>query len=274
MCIRDRDSITATGAGFAINETAITILIGVTPVATGVSADSAGSFTTSLVVPSLPSGSHSTRASGPRTLANKVPPVTLNLGAGISLAHPDGPPGSVVEVLGSGFASNERVTVTAGNGGAAIAATANSRGGWQANLTIPAAPTGRLTIKASASGGVSVETDFTVSPTISMVGTGGEPGSTVMVKGAGFVANETGIRLILDGDVIVSGISASTEGSWNGSFSLPSVPTGTYILNASGSQTLGTSVAEIDLAVSADLILDLTSGPPGCLLYTSDAADE
>ena len=257
------DTVTATGAGFAIKETAITVLIDVTPVATGVSADSEGSFTTSLIVPSLPSGSHSTRASGPRTSVNKVPPVTLILGAGISLVHSDGPPGSVVEVFGSGFASNESVTVTAGNRGAEIVATANSRGAWQANVTIPDAPTGRLSIKASASGGVPVETDFTVSPKISMVGPGGEPGATVLVKGAGFAANETGIRLILDGDLVASGISASTEGSWNGSFSLPSVPTGSYNLHASGSQTLGTSVPKINLAVSADLKLDLTSGPPG-----------
>ena len=256
-------SLTATGSGFAANERAITVTIDQTPVATRILADINGSWTTSLIAPSLPSGSHSARASGSLTPVDKVPPVTLTLGAGLDLERSSGPPGSVVEARGSGFAPSESITITAGKGLTEFAATANSRGVWTANVTIPPAPTGRLTIQASSAGNVPVETDFTVTPSISIIGTGGEPGSSITAVGSGFGANEVGIAVTLDQAPVATGVAANAEGSWTASFTLPSLPTGSYTLLASGSLTASSSFSEVIVAVRADLTLERSSGPPG-----------
>lgn len=265
------DFVTATGSGFAKNEPSITVTIDQTSAATGITADANGSWTASLVVPSLASGSHSTVASGSLTSVGKAPAVTLTLGAGLSLERSNGAPGTVVEVRGSGFKPSESITVTAGKGLTEFGATANSRGVWTANVTIPPAPTGRLTIQASSAVSVPVEIDFTVTPAISMAGTGGEPGASITVTGSGFGANESGITVNLDLAPVASGISANSEGSWSASFPLPSLPTGSYNLLASGSQTSATSVSEISVAIRADLNLDITSGPPGTTLTVRGA---
>jgi hypothetical protein len=257
------DLVTATGSGFSRNETAITVTIDSTPVATGISADANGSWTASLVVPSLASGSHAASASGSLTSVGKAPAVTLTLGAGLSLERTNGAPGSVVEVRGSGFKPGESVTVTAGKGLTEFSASANSRGVWTANVTIPPAPTGRLTIQASSAVSVPVDIDFTVTPAISMAGTGGEPGASITVTGSGFGANESGITVTLDRAPVATNISANAEGSWSASFPLPSLPTGSYNLLASGSQTSTASVSEITVAIRADLNLEIASGPPG-----------
>jgi len=346
-------SVTATGVGFAANETAITVTIDQTWVKTGISADTSGSWTTSLTVPSLPAGSHAARASGSLTSISRVPAVTLTLGAGLSLEPSSGSPGTALEVSGSGFGPRESITVTVGNGLTEIGVSANSQGAWTANITIPPAPGGRLTIRASGARSAPQETDFTVIPTvslsqptgypgssvtieghgfrsnqdgisirfgadivasplanaqgswtstltippspagaqsiivsggnpqlqvpftvtpaISMAGTGGEPGAPITVMGSGFGANEKGITVTLDQTPVAAGISANAEGSWSVSFPLPSLPTGSYAVLGSGSQTSAISVPEITLTVGADLSLERSSGPPGTTLKVSGA---
>jgi len=346
-------SVNASGVGFAANETSITVTLDRTPVATGISADAKGSWTGTLLIPSLPAGSHTVRASGSLTPSGSVPTLTLTLGADLSLDRSSGSPGTSLKVSGSGFAPRDNITITVGDGLIEAVASANSQGAWTANVTIPAAPGGRLTIRASGSSGQPKETDFTVTPdvslsqatgppgslltiegkgfranqkgipikfgttvvaspsansqgswtntltippspagthfievsgaspplevpftvtpTISLGGTLGEPGSSVTVTGSGFGANEKGITVTLDQTPIATGISANAEGSWSTSFLLPSLPTGTYSILSSGSRTSGTSVPEATLTVGADLSLERTSGPPGTTLRVNGA---
>ena len=130
-------SVTATGAGFAANEFPITVTIDQTPVATGIAADANGSWTSSLIVPSLPSGSHTARASGALTSIGTAAAVTFTLGAGLSLERSSGSPGTAVEVRGSGFGPMESITVTVGDSLTEVGASANSQGVWTADVCYP-----------------------------------------------------------------------------------------------------------------------------------------
>ena len=202
-------SITATGTGFAANENAITVTIDQTPVATGVSASSSGSWSTYLVIPPLPAGPHTVRASGSLTSRGNVPAITLTLGADLSLERSSGPPGTTLKVSGSGFRPMESVSITVGDDLSAIATTADAQGQWTADVTIPAAPSGSLTIKASGASGQSKETDFTVTPTVSLSQPTGSPGSPLTIEGRGFRASQEGIAIKF-GSVVVDSISANS----------------------------------------------------------------
>ena len=112
---------------------------------------------------------------------------------------------------------------------------------------------------------------FTVSPTITLGGNLGEPGSSVTVTGSGFAANEKGITVTLDQTPVAAGVAANAEGSWSVSFPLPSLPTGTYSILGSGSRTSAGSVPGVTMTVGADLSLERSSGPPGTTLTVNGA---
>ena len=130
-------SVNASGVGFAANETSITVTLGQTPVATGISADSKGSWTGSLLIPSLPSGSHTIRASGALTSGGTVPTLTMILGSALTLESSNGSPGSILKVSGSGFAPRENITITVGDGLSETATSSDSQGAWVASLPLP-----------------------------------------------------------------------------------------------------------------------------------------
>ena len=345
-------SVNASGVGFAANETSISVTLDQIPVATGISADSKGSWTGTLLIPSLPAGSHTIRASGSLTSSGTVPTLTMTLGSALTLERSSGSPGSILKVSGSGFAPRENITITVGDGLSETTASSDSQGAWVASLTLPPAPGGRLNIRAAGATGQPKETrftvtptvslsqatgapgslvtvegqgfranqtgipikfgvtvvaspsadsqgswtsnltvppspsgthligvsaspplkvPFTVSPTITLGGNLGEPGSSVTVTGSGFAANEKGITVTLDQTPVAAGIAANTEGSWSVSFPLPSLPTGTYSILSSGSRTSAGSVPGVTVTVGADLSLERSSGPPGTTLPVNGA---
>ena len=346
-------SITANGIGFAANESGISVSLGQTSVATGILADKDGSWITNFVVPSLAAGSHTVRASGPLTTRNSVPALTVTLGAELSLGRSSGPPGTALKVTGAGFGPAETITIAVGDGLAETGASANSQGVWTANITIPPAPSGRLIIRATGARGQPKETDFIVTPAVSLsrptgspgtaitisgqgfranqrgisisfgsvvvaspsanvqgswngtftvppspagtlsigvaganpqidvpftvtpaISIGGNPGGprgSITINGSGFAANEQGITVTLDQTPMAAGIAANAAGSWSVSFPLPSLPTGSYSIRSSGSQTSGTSVLQVSLTVGADLNLERSTGAPGTGIKVSGA---
>lgn len=346
-------SVNASGVGFSANENTITVMLGQTPVATGISADAKGSWRGSLLIPSLPAGSHTVRAFGSLTSSSKVPTLNMTLGAAIILDRSSGSPATALKVSGSGFAPRDNIKITAGDALIEVVASSDLQGAWTADLTIPPAPSGSLTIRASGATGQPKEIDFrvtptvslsqatgtpgslvtiegkgfranqsgipikfggavvaspsansngswtstltvpqspagtrfieisgasptlevpfAVTPTISLAGTLGEPGSSVTVTGSGFGTNEKGITVTLGQTPVAAGISANTEGSWSVSFPLPSLPTGSYSIQSSGSRTSVASVPEVNLTIGADLIMERSSGPPGTSFRVSGA---
>jgi len=251
-------SVNASGIGFAANEKNITVTLDETPVATGISADAQGTWTGSLLIPSLPAGSHIVRASGSLTTIGSVPTLHLTLGAAIDLERSSGSPGTTLKVSGSGFGPREIIKIIVGDGLTEIVASSNSQGAWTANLTIPAAPGGGLTIRASGATGQPQETEFNVTPTVSLSKATGAPGSLVTIDGQGFSANQKGIPIKF-GTAVLASPSANSQGSWTSALTVPPSPAGTIFIEVSGV----TPPLDVPFTVTPTISLGATLGKPG-----------
>ncbi|MFH1087571.1 MAG: IPT/TIG domain-containing protein, partial [Chloroflexota bacterium] len=137
-------------------------------------------------------------------------------------------------------------------------------GGWSATITIPASASGSHIIGASGPTTTPAVTRlFTVTPAIAINRSGGAPGSSVTVNGAGFAANEMGITVTYDGAQVVSGISANAQGGWSTTMSVPSSTSGYHIIDAFGTATSASAVPDLSFTVTASISISRTSGPPG-----------
>lgn len=257
-------SVTATGVGFAARERSITVTIDQAPVATGVSADSNGSWSRSLLIPSLPAGGHTVGASGSQTSRGNVPAITLTLGADLSLERSSGPPGTTLEISGSGFGPRERISVTFGDDPLDIVATADAQGQWTSDVTIPPAPSGRLIIKATGSSGQPKETDFTVTPTVSLSQPTGSPGTPLTIEGRGFRANQESIAIKF-GSAVVDSISANSQGSFSSTFTIPSSPAGSHTIRVAA----GNSQLDFPFAITPSISLRGSRSEPGTSVTVS-----
>ena len=74
-------SVTVTGTGFSANERAILVTLNQARVASGISADANGSWSASLLIPTLPAGTYTVRAAGSLTPSREVPAIFLTLGS-------------------------------------------------------------------------------------------------------------------------------------------------------------------------------------------------
>lgn len=90
------------------------------------------------------------------------------------------------------------------------------------------------------------------SPTISIWPSSGPLGSSILVTGFGFSANEARITVTYDGIPVASGIWADSRGAWSDTFVVPdSSPSGSHhIIDASSPSTLATTVPDITFTVT------------------------
>ena len=225
-------SVTVKGSGFAANERDITITLDDTPVGEGISANAEGSWSVSFALPSLPTGTYSVQGFGSRTSSSSVPEIRLTLGADLRLDRSSAPPGTIITVSGAGFKQRESITITVGNGLAQATSVADGLGAWSANITIPPTVGGRLVIHASGSGGLLIESDFTVTSTVSLSQPISPPGSIVEVKGNGFIAGQS-ISVSFEATTVATPL-ADSQGAWTASFTVPPSPAGTYSIAISG----------------------------------------
>ena len=147
------DIVNVNGTGFRAGEPGISVTFGGSTVSSSITADSQGLWSTTFEVPNATAGTHTIKASGSSTSAGDVSQATIILGAGMRVEPTSGVPGTVVRVNGSGARSRERISVIVGNNLASVDVNASSKGVWEADVTIPTAPGGRLTIVAKGRSG-------------------------------------------------------------------------------------------------------------------------
>ena len=227
------DTVSVSGTGFKSGETGISVTYKGIVVLPGIIADSHGLWTETFEVPSLPAGSHSVKASGSSTSAGDVRPTKMTLVSGLKVEPRSGEPGTVVRVSGSGAKSREQITVIAGSNLASVDVKASSQGVWEAELTIPIAPGGRLNIIARESSGKGASTNFTVTPAISLDPPTGFPGARLTLKGGGFKANQADINIKF-GEEIIASTSADPFGSWSELIIVPHIAADTYSVSVPG----------------------------------------
>jgi hypothetical protein len=88
-------------------------------------------------------------------------------------------------------------------------------------------------------------------------------GDSVTVEGKGFANAEGSIKVTYDDTDMETGISASSKGSWDATFSVPSSAKGEHTVDASGSTTEASDVPDVTLTVSPKISLIPASGGVG-----------
>ncbi len=260
-------SLTVTGSRFSASETGISVTYDGKTVVSGISANIQGAWSASFVVPTSVSGIHTIDASGATTAAPSVADVTFSVVPGISLNRASGSPGSSVTVTGAGFGNGEPgINVTYDGTAIVSSISASAQGSWSATLAVPASASGIHSIDAySITTPVASVTDatFTILPSISLNRTNGSSVNSETVTGAGFGAGETGITVTYDGTSVASAITATAQGAWSATFTVPASASGMHTVGAYGKTTPATSVDGVSFSMTAASSINPTFGSVG-----------
>lgn len=131
-------------------------------------------------------------------------------------------------------------------------------------FNVPETPGGLHTVKVENPTGTEVlSTSFTVLPSISISPDNGTVGTSVTVSGKGFASSESAIKVIYNTSEMLTGISASSVGSWSATFNIPASKRGTNTIDASGNSTPATSVTDVNFTVKPAISVTPVSGAVG-----------
>jgi hypothetical protein len=83
------------------------------------------------------------------------------------------------------------------------------------------------------------------------------------MTGSRFYASEKGIRILFDGQPVVTGIKADSHGDWEATFGVPSMPAGNYTVTAAGEFTPEQEVAGLSFEIKPDMLLSPITGHVG-----------
>ena len=212
---------------------------------------SAGSLNASFAAPAIGAGTY---------LINigSFPSISFTVTSGLAISPSIGPPGTSVQITGSGFTPSSAIDLRIG-GVTWESITADGSGGLNRTLQIPQVAGGSQSITVS---GGSVTTNFDVTPTLAVDMTTVAPGDTVNVSGTAFRANETGITVKFDSTNVATSVNADAQGSWSASVTIPSSTAGSHNITASGPSTTN-NIPTAKVTIGAGVSLGTTSGPPG-----------
>ncbi len=229
-------SVTVSGTGFAVSST-VTVTFGSVGQVATTSSNSTGSFSTSFIVPSVPSGTNvvtATDTGSNSATANfnvLVPKVTLKPSTGAT--------GKTVTVTGTGFAPTSTITISYDGSPQTTspgAIQSNSTGGFTGTFAVPASPVGSNTVNAT-DGTNFATANYNVAPSISITPktSAGKNSITVTITGTGYTANSP-ITITFDGAVQTTtpaSVVTLANGGFTATFVVPSTtPAGTYTVQA------------------------------------------
>jgi hypothetical protein len=190
---------------------------------------------------------------------------------GLMVSPKQGPLGTNVTVEGRGFAENE--------GGIALYyylngsyetiesnIVATTRGSWESSFQVPSSTRGEHKLDAEGSVSKLFEVQdavFRITGEISIDKPSGIVGETITVTGNRFAPSEKDIRILFDGEAVVTDIKADAQGKWEESFEVPEMPTGEYSVTAEGEQTKKEALDELSFEIESDIVLSPTEGHVG-----------
>jgi hypothetical protein len=143
---------------------------------------------------------------------------------------------------------------------------ANARGSWERSFQIPSSTRGEHKLDANGSVSKLYEVQdaiFRVTGGISIDKSSGIVGKTITMTGNRFAANERGIKILFDGEAVVTDIKANAQGEWEGNFEVPEMPTGEYSVTAEGEQTDKEDLGELSFEIEPDILLSAYQGHVG-----------
>ncbi len=134
------DKITVFGSGFAANETDIKILYDDTQIASGITADTNGIWTTTFTLPDSIAGGHPVTASGKSTMSQNVKGQSFNILSQLLVNPASGEVGAQAEVTGKGFGKNQKVSIVYDEVQLTQDITTDIKGNFSAKFEIPVSP--------------------------------------------------------------------------------------------------------------------------------------
>jgi hypothetical protein len=198
---------------------------------------------------------------------------------GLRVSPEEGPVATTVTVEGRGFAKQEDgiELIYYLNGDHETIKSrikANASGSWETSFQIPPSTSGEH--KLDAQGPVSKlyevrDAIFRVTAEISIDKSSGSVGESITMTGSRFGPYEQGIQILFDGQPVVTSIKADSQGGWEETFDVPSMPTGDYTVTAEGEQTPKEDIVELNFQIEPDILLSTDKGYVGMnLTVTGD----
>ena len=183
------------------------------------------------------------------------------IGGGEAEIDPDeGPVGTEVEISGTDFADREDIIIEYDDDEIDIEGgddRTDSDGEFDTTIIIPESTAGDHTIKVIGDeSGSEATATFTVEPEITIDPTEGGIEAAVTVSGTGF-DNKSDITVYLDGTEIATD-ETDSDGSFEATFSVPAVASGTYDVEAYDEDE---NSATVEFSITATIVnLSLTTG--------------
>jgi len=233
--------------------------------------DNNGEFIIPFTVPERPKGHYWVLARVGSSLGIVEADRLLAVEPGLTVSPGEGPAGTTVTVEGHGFTENEEgieLVYYLGEDSVTIDRniSANSNGFWEWSFQIPASERGehKLDAKGFDSNFHEVtDTVFRVTAEISIDKSSGIAGDIVTMAGTKFVGYEKGIKILFDGQAVVTGIEANSYGDWEESFQVPEMPAGEYTITAEGQLTTQEDVGVLSFYIQPEFILSDDQGYVG-----------
>jgi hypothetical protein len=191
---------------------------------------------------------------------------------GLVVIPEQGPVGTNVTVAGKGFGKNEEgielryYYLNEGYDTVNRRIVANTKGSWEISFQIPSSARGDH--KLDAQGAVTrlyevKDATFRVTGEISLDRSSGIVGDSINIAGSRFAPSEKGIRILFDGEAVITEVKANSKGEWKTSFQVPEMPTGEHSIAAEGEQSKRQDVGEVSFRIEPDIVLSPAEGRMG-----------
>ncbi len=253
-------TITVTGTTFTASST-LTLRFDTTTLShTNGSSSSAGTFSTTFVVPTSTGGAHNVVVTD---AAAKTATAVFTLTQKTALAPTSGKPDDIVTLTGSGFSANRPLTATFDGIPTTLSSGAtDTRGAFVASFTVPES-SGRTHDVIVSDGLIQATLQFNTSASVSLSQASGKAGQQITVNGTSFVPNLP-VILTLNKIQIATPL-ADAFGHFSHAITLPALPPGSYTLEVRDSANL----VNTSITISADVSISHASGSVGSEITVS-----
>ena len=163
--IHTGDSLWVSGVGFEVNEAEIKITFDGTMIASGITADAKGSWSTQLEVPPSTKGEHAVDASGHTTKASDVADTIIVTSPEMEINPTSGAIADDVVVSGTGFGGNQALTISYDGNQVVAGSTTNAKGDFTASFKVPKSQAGDHAVTATDAVASVASTSFSVEST-------------------------------------------------------------------------------------------------------------
>jgi hypothetical protein len=237
----------------------------------GSKTSASGAFAISFTVPESCKGDHQVLVNVGTSVGTLKMETSFYATPGLTVSPEKGPVGTNVTVMGHGFVKGEDgielmyyTDDTYERQGRDI--EADAKGSWEISFLIP--PSARGGHRLDAQGTISQFYDvkdaaFEVTADLTIDKSSGGVGENITITGTRFAAYEKGIQILFDGQPVVTGIKADSQGDWEKTFEVPAMPTGNCTVTAEGEQTPEEDIYGLSFEIKPDIVLSPTAGHVG-----------